>query len=104
MPKQDSKTVDIKQVYTATDLDGVLLQQLGAKHEDSKFNALQENAPLVDFLMRLKARMGEREFKCLDMAIERLERLGNYDVISQLDPQSQAIVKTAHRPVVQKVE
>lgn len=105
--RQDKKNVDITEVFTVDSLEGVILQKLGARDAISKENALQANAVTLQKLKDLAARLENKYGRIpwiLGKAIERIEQYGNFEVISQLDAQSQAIVKTGDKPAYKEVE
>ena len=105
--RQDKKIVDITEVFTVDSLGGVILQKLGARDDISKANVLQANAVILqklkDMADRFQTKYGLVPF-VLKRAIERLEQYGNYEIVSQLDAQSQAIVKTGDRPPYKEIE
>ena len=111
MSNQDGKDINLRQVYTDDDLESVILSRLGGNLPMARDNAMNRFAPLLDTISNIEARLQLHSkdgktvsFKCLEHLKARLELQGNHEVISQLDPQSQAIIKTAIKPTIQEVD
>lgn len=99
--RQDNKSVDVTELFTADSLNGVILQKHGARDKYAKLNAFQHFAiqiqQLNDLAERLNTRYGRVPFM-LTRTIERLEQYGNFLIMKQLDAQSQATVATGDKP------
>lgn len=103
MRQQDSKDIDLREIHTDLDLEGVILTKEGSRNELSQQNAMQEYSVKLDWLDRIENKLGKK-YKCLSALKERLALKGNNEIVSRLDPQSQAIINTAEKPNVTKVE
>jgi hypothetical protein len=98
------KTVNISEIFTDQVFSALPLSRVGAMDKYAKENALSLHAPYIHFLRLMKVRCGPSSHSVLDDAIEILQRYGNHHFISQMDPQSQAIVATAFEPVLAEDE
>jgi len=100
---QDTKSINIREVFTDQVLESIVLSRLGSVDPLSKDNALNPYANRIAWFQR-RAALYDRNFPVLEAAIEELRRKGNFKAVSGLDQQSQAIIKTAYKPAIQKVK
>lgn len=102
MTGQQTKEVNLHKVITDRDLEGVILSRLGATDDNSNFNSLNKYANRVRLFRKLQEKHPDISF--LGDVASELERQGNFAFVSQLDPQSQAIIKSSVKPCIEEVK
>ena len=102
MSGQDTKEVNLHKVITDRALEGVILSRLGAMDGNSSFNSLNKYANKVSLFRKLHSKHPDIQF--LSDAADELERQGNFAFVSQLDGQSQAVIKSSVRPCIEEAE
>ncbi len=100
--QQQVKEVNLHKVITDRDLEGVILSRLGAIDDNSNFNSLNKYANKVQLFKRLQGRFPDIRF--LGDVVQELERQGNFAYVSELDAQSQAIIKSSIKPCIVEAE
>lgn len=91
-------------VAKESDLTTVALNRVGAVVPDAKKSAMQDRIAFLthlDALGALGCRISKSKF--MELIRQRATLLGISDVISQLEPQQQAVVASAKRLTVKEV-
>jgi hypothetical protein len=102
-PNSGQKNINVQEIFTDQVLESVILTRVGAQYSEAKDASLNSFSLKEDFLMIQSGKFAKK-FPVLLKAAALLRRRGMFQAISRMDPQSQAIVKTAYRPVLQEIK